>query len=55
MTTTNQNCTLHSQKLKGKLLKHKINENDPTKERKEEKRNIENWKTGLKISMNTYL
>ena len=37
--TTNQNQTLHSQKLKA--LKHKINGNHPTKKRKEEKRNVE--------------
>ena len=40
-TTTNQNQTLHSQKLKRKALKYKINENNLTKKRKEEKRNIE--------------
>jgi len=39
--TTNQNQTLHSQKLKRKLLEHKINENHPIQKRKEEKRNIE--------------
>jgi len=38
--TTNQNQTLHSQKLKRKILKHKINGNR-TKKRKEEKKNIE--------------
>ena len=33
--TTNQNQTLHSQKLKRKVFKHKINGNYPaTKERK---------------------
>ena len=47
--TTNQNQTLHSQKLKRKVLKHKINGNHPTKKRKEEKRNIESTgKQGLK-------
>ena len=47
--TTNQNQTLHSQKLKRKVLKHKINGNHPTKTRKEEKRNIESTvKQGLK-------
>ena len=36
--TTNQNQTLHSQKLKKKIvLKHKINGNHPTQKRKEEK------------------
>jgi len=39
--TTNQNQTLHSQKLKRKILKHKINGNHPIKKRKEERRNIE--------------
>ena len=37
--TTNQNQTLHKQKLKRKVLKHKINGNHPTKIRKEEKQN----------------
>ena len=32
--TTNQNQTLHSQKLKIKVLEHKINGNHPTKKRK---------------------
>ena len=46
--TTNQNRTLRSQKLKRKVLKHKINGNHP-KKRKEEKRNIESTgKQGLK-------
>ena len=40
-STTNQNQTLCSQKLKGRVLKHKINGNRPTKKRKEEKKNIE--------------
>ena len=48
--TTNQNQTLHSQKGKRKVLKHKINGNHPTKKRKEEKRNIESTgKQGLKL------
>ena len=47
--TTNQNQILHLQKLKRKVLKHKINGNHPTKKRKEEKRNIESTgKQGLK-------
>ena len=47
--TTNQNRTLHSQKLKRKVLKHKINGNHPTNKRKEERRNIESTgKQGLK-------
>ena len=46
-TTTNQNQTLHSQKLKGH--KHKIKGNQPTKKRKEQRRNIESTgKQGLK-------
>ena len=36
-----QSQTLHSQKLKRKILKYKINGNHPTKKIKEEKRNIE--------------
>ena len=39
--TTNQNQTLHSQKLNIKVLEHNINGNHPTKQGKEEKRNIE--------------
>ena len=47
--TTNQSQTLHSLKLKRKILKHKINGNHPTQKRKEEKRNIESTgKQGLK-------
>ena len=47
--TTKQNRTLHSQKLKRKVLKHKINGNHPTQKRKEEKGNIESTgKQGLK-------
>ena len=45
----NQNQTLHSQKLKRKVLGHKINGNQPTKTRKKQKRNIESsGKEGLK-------
>ena len=47
--TTNRNQTLHSQKLKTKVLKHKINGNHPTKKIKEERRNKESTGTqGLK-------
>ena len=47
--TTNQNETLHSQELKRKVHKHKINGNHPTKKRKEQRRNIESTgKQGLK-------
>ena len=46
---TNQRQILHSQKLKRKILKYKINGNHPTQKRKEEKRNIESTgKQGLK-------
>ena len=37
----NQNQTLHSQKLKRKGHEHKLNGNNPTKKRKEQRRNIE--------------
>ena len=47
--TTNQNQTLHSQNLKRKKKKQKINGNHPTQKRKEEKRNKESTgKQGLK-------
>ena len=48
--TTYQNPTLHSHKLKRKVLKHKKKkETTQTKEKKEEKRNIESTrKQGLK-------
>ena len=46
--TTNQNQTLHSQNLKKKVLKRKINGNHPIKKRKE-RRNIESiGKQGFK-------
>jgi len=53
--TTNQNLTLHSQKLKRNVFKHKINGNHPTKKRKEERRNRINGKTRFKMETNTYL
>ena len=40
--TTNQNQTLHSQKLKRKVLKHKINGNFPTKKKEEKQNQLEN-------------
>ena len=47
--TKNQNQILHSEKLKRKVLKHKINGNNPTKKRKELRRNIQSTgKQGLK-------
>ena len=52
--TTKQNWTLHSQKLKRRVLKHKINGNQPTQKRNEEKHRI-NWKTRFKMAINTYL
>ena len=50
-TTTNQNQTLHSQKLKRKGHKHKRKGNHPTKKREKgtkEKHRI-NWKTRFKM------
>ena len=54
--TTNQNQILHSQKLKRKVLEHKINRNHPTKkiEESKEKHRI-NQKTRFKMAINTYL
>ena len=47
--TTNQNQTIHSQKLKRRGHKHKIRGNHPTKKRKEQRRNIKSIrKQGLK-------
>ena len=40
--TTNQNKTLHSQKLKRKGQEHKINENYTTKNRKKKQNQLEN-------------
>jgi len=40
-TSTNQNQTLHSQKMKTKVLEQKIIADHPTKKRKEEWRTIE--------------
>ena len=54
--TTNKTQTLHSQKLKRKLLKHEINGNHPNQKRKEEKKKHRiNWKTRFKMAINTYL
>ena len=49
-----ENQTLHSQKLKRKVLKNKINGNHPTKKRRKEKHRI-NWRTRFKMATNTYL
>jgi len=43
--TTNQNRTLHSQKLKRKVFKHKINGHHPSKKRKKMSKRI----TGKKV------
>ena len=43
--STNQNQTLHSQKMKRKILKQKIIGDHPTKKRKEEWRTIESTGT----------
>ena len=40
--TTHQSQTLHSQKLKRKVLKRKINGNHPTKKRRETENQLEN-------------
>ena len=45
--TTKPSQTLHSQKLKRKVHKHKIKGNHPTKKRKEQRRNIES--TGKQV------
>ena len=47
--TANQIQIIHSQKLKRRVHKHKTKGNQPTKKRKEERRNIESTgKHGLK-------
>ena len=47
--TTNQNQTIHSQKLKRRGHTQKIKGNHPTKKRKEQRRNTESTgKQGLK-------
>ena len=51
--TTNQNQTIHSQKLK-RGHKHKIKGNHPINKRKEERGNI-NWKTRFKVGISMYL
>ena len=54
--TTNQNKTLHSQKLKRKEQKNKIKGNHrTTTTKKEQRRNRINWKTKFKMSISTYL
>ena len=61
--TTNQNQTSHSQKLKRKVLKHKINGKHPIKKKKKKERKKKrrkekhriNWKTRFKMAINTYL
>ena len=46
--TTNQNQKLHSQKLKSKVLKHKISGDHPTKKRKERRHTESTGKQDLK-------
>ena len=47
---TNQNQTIYSQKVKRKAHKHKMKGNNPTKQRKKQKRNIKSSeKQGLKL------
>ena len=53
--TTNQNQTLHSQKMKRKLLKQKINGNHPNKKKGRMEKQRINWKTRFKMAINTYL
>ena len=50
MATKNKNQTIHSQKLKRKVQKHRIKWDHPTI-----KRNRINWKTRFKMAINTYL
>ena len=54
-TTTNQNQTLHSQKMKRKLLKQKINGNHPTKKKERMEKHRINWKTRFKMAINKHL
>ena len=51
--TTNQNQTVHSQKLK-RRHKHNIKGNHTSK-KNEQRRNRINWKTKIKMAVNTYL
>ena len=51
--TTNQNQTIHSQKLKIKGQKHKKGNNPTAKKEQEQRKNIENWKTRFKMEINT--
>ena len=54
--TTNKKQTLHSQKLKRRVYKHKIKRNHPTTKKKgsEGKYRIK-WKIRFKMAINTYL
>ena len=54
--STNQNQTLHSQKMKRKILKQKITGDHPTKKKKGrmEKHRI-NWKMRFKMAINNNL
>ena len=51
--TTNQNKKIHSQKLKTKGHKHKIKGNHQTKGKKKKEKHGINWKTRLKMAINT--
>ena len=54
--STNQNQTIHSQKLKRRVHKHQLKGNHPTKKRKEPKdRHRINWKTRFEMAINIYL
>ena len=53
--TTNQNQTIHSQKLKRRGHKHKIKGNHPTKKKRNKEKHRINWKTRCKMTINTYL
>ena len=54
-TTTNQNQTLHSQKINRKGQKHKIKLNHPTKERKEQRKNIDSTRKQGLMATNTHI
>ena len=53
--TTNQNQTLHSQKLKRRGHKHKIKGNHLTKKKGTKGEHRINWKTKFKMAINSYL
>ena len=54
--TTNQNQTIHSQKLKRRGQNHKIKGNHPTKKEKGKKQKHRmKWKIRLGMAINSYL